>query len=88
MGKLVGKTCGCRYCGKQFDEIDAGDKARESGCCQECFVERFATDDEKEQYAKQKQYEKETATRLSPARVNFPGRIDSSKVKIKKVVYE
>ena len=82
------KSLGCKFCGRTFDEIDAGDKARVSGCCRKCYVERFGTADAKQRFAQEQQYERETQNNARPARVNRPGRIDFDKVKIKRIVYE
>jgi hypothetical protein len=82
------KSLGCRYCGKTLDEINAGRRARSSGCCHTCYIERFGTADDKQRFAQEQQYERETKTNTRPAKTNPPGRIDSDKVKIKRVIYE
>lgn len=66
---------GCKYCGRLYEE-GMGKKARASNCCQKCYIERFGGEPiEKEE-------------KVDVVKPSVPGRVDSDKVKIKKVVWD
>ena len=49
---------GCRHCGKRPEE-GMGKKARNSGCCRQCYIKKFASDAEKAEIEREKQFLKE-----------------------------
>ena len=78
----------CKFCGHLLEETPGlHRKAQFSRCCQKCFIARFATTQEKADFATEEAERREQDKLVQPKTIP-PQRIDQGRVKIKRVIWE